>query len=94
MIEFVIVSMIFCLSLILFLVFTGPGIYNRILALNCFGTLIVTFFAVLGFYNNISFYYDICFIYSLINFVATIAFLKYFRLKNLAKELQDDNLNH
>ncbi len=85
MLYFVIALLVISLSLMLLGAMVGPGIYNRIMFLNCFGTYIVVFFAVISLVKLEQAYIDIALIYSMINFVATIAFLKYFRNKSLGK---------
>ena len=61
--------------------FAGPTLYDRVLAVNTFGTLTVLFIAVLGFLNGRPAFLDIAMLYALINFVGTIAILKFFRYR-------------
>jgi len=61
----------------------GPTIYDRILAGNMIGTLTVVFIAVHGFLAGRPEFLDIALVYALINFIGTIAILKYFRFKDL-----------
>ena len=61
----------------------GPSIYDRIVAVNMFGTKIVLMIAVLGFLMGRPDFMDIALVYALINFVGTIAILKFFRYRNL-----------
>lgn len=55
----------------------GPTLYDRILAVNAFGTKTVLLIAVLGFLSQRPDFLDIAFVYALINFVTTIAILKF-----------------
>ena len=55
----------------------GPTIYDRILAINVFGTKTVLFIAVLGFFNGRPEFLDIALVYALINFVGTVAVLRF-----------------
>ena len=55
----------------------GPTLYDRILAVNAFGTKTVLLIAVLGFLHQRPDFLDIAFVYALINFVTTIAILKF-----------------
>jgi multicomponent Na+:H+ antiporter subunit F len=64
----------------------GPTIYDRILAVNTFGTATVLFIAVLGFLNGRPDFLDLGLLYALLNFIGTIALLKYFKYGNLATE--------
>lgn len=72
-------------SMILVLVrlYAGPIVYDRVLAANVFGTATVLFIAVLGFYTGRPDFLDIALLYALINFVGTIAVLKFFRYRSL-----------
>ena len=54
----------------------GPTLYDRLLAVNSFGTKIVLFIAVYGFLTGRPEFLDIALVYSLINFIGTIAVLK------------------
>ena len=61
----------------------GPTVYDRILAVNMFGTKTVLMIAVLGFLMGRPEFLDIALVYALINFVGTIAMLKYFKYGDL-----------
>jgi len=62
----------------------GPTLYDRILAVNMFGTKTVVMIAVLGFLMGRPEFLDIALVYALINFIGVIALLKYFKYGNLA----------
>ncbi|HJO72918.1 MAG: monovalent cation/H+ antiporter complex subunit F [Rhodospirillales bacterium] len=55
----------------------GPTVYDRILAVNAFGSLTVLLIAVFGFLTGRPEFLDIALIYALINFIATIAVSKF-----------------
>ncbi len=61
----------------------GPTLYDRILALNSFGTKTVLIIAVYGFFSGRPEFLDIAMVYALINFAGTIAVLKYFEYGDL-----------
>lgn len=61
----------------------GPTVYDRILAINVFGTKTVLFIAVLGFINGRPEFLDIGLVYALINFIGTIAVLKFMQYGDL-----------
>jgi multicomponent Na+:H+ antiporter subunit F len=61
----------------------GPTTYDRILATNALGTKTVIFVALLGFIFGRPEFLDIALLYALINFVATIAILKFTEYKRL-----------
>jgi len=67
----------------------GPTIYDRILASNKIGTLTVLLLAVHGFLAGRPEFLDIALVYALINFIGTIAILKYFRFKDLGHSGHD-----
>ncbi len=59
----------------------GPTIFDRILAVNTFGTKTVLLIAVLGFLSGRPDFLDLGLVYALINFVGVIAALRYFKLR-------------
>jgi multicomponent Na+:H+ antiporter subunit F len=63
----------------------GPTIYDRILSVNTFGTATVLFIAVLGFLNGRPDFLDLALLYALLNFIGTIALLKFFKYGNLGE---------
>ena len=70
--------------------FMGPTIYDRILAINSGGTATVLFIAVLGFMMGRPDFLDIALAYALINFIGTIAVLKFYKFGNLGGSDQVD----
>jgi multicomponent Na+:H+ antiporter subunit F len=60
----------------------GPTLYDRVLAVNSFGTKTVLVLGLLGFAMGRPDFLDIAILYALINFVATIAILKFFRYRS------------
>ena len=64
----------------------GPTVYDRILALNSFGTKTVLAIAVAGFLMGRPDFLDIALVYALINFIGTIAILKFFEYGTLGDE--------
>ncbi|MCH9670356.1 MAG: pH regulation protein F [Gammaproteobacteria bacterium] len=61
----------------------GPSVYDRILAVNSFGTLTVLLIAVVGFLTDRPEFLDIALVYVLISFVGTVAVLKFFEYGDL-----------
>jgi multicomponent Na+:H+ antiporter subunit F len=55
----------------------GPTTYDRIMAVNMFGTKTVLLIALLGFMAGRPEFLDIALVYALINFIGTIAVLKF-----------------
>jgi len=56
----------------------GPTIYDRILGVNSFGTKTVLLIAAYGFLTGRPDFLDIAIVYALINFIGTVAILKFF----------------
>jgi multicomponent Na+:H+ antiporter subunit F len=68
----------------------GPTVYDRILALNVFGTKTVLLIVAAGFLNGRAVFLDIALGYALINFIGVIAMLKFFEHGDLATESAND----
>jgi multicomponent Na+:H+ antiporter subunit F len=75
------------MALMLARLFAGPSLYDRVLAVNAFGTKTVLFLAVFAFLVDRPDAIDIALAYALINFVSTIAILKFFRFRALNASL-------
>lgn len=88
---FVVATIALFIAMILVLVrlFAGPSLYDRVLALNSFGTHTVLFIGVLGFLTGRPDFLDIALLYALINFVGTIAILKFFRYRAIGDVRRD-----
>ena len=82
---FLIVAIVLIISMILVLLrlYFGPTLYDRVLASNVFGTQTVLFIGVVGFLSGRPDFLDIALLYALINFVGTIAVLKFFRYRSI-----------
>ncbi|CAN0502803.1 unnamed protein product, partial [Discosporangium mesarthrocarpum] len=78
------IAILVTMALALARAFMGPTLYDRILAVNMFGTKTVLIIAVLGFLMGRPDFLDIALVYALINFIGVIALLKYFKYGNLA----------
>mgnify|MGYP001395147342 CR=1 FL=1 len=78
------IAILVTMALAIVRAFVGPTLYDRILAVNMFGTKTVLIIAVLGFLMGRPEFLDIALVYALINFIAVIALLKYFKYGNLA----------
>lgn len=55
----------------------GPRVCDRVLAVNAIGTKTVILLALIGYIYERPHFLDTALVYALINFIATIAFLKY-----------------
>ena len=71
--------------LILVRIILGETTFDRILAVNSLGTVIVIGIALHGFYSNRPEFLDIAIVYALINFIGTVAVLKLFSTGTLGE---------
>ncbi len=85
------IALFISMVLVLVRLYAGPSLYDRVLAVNSFGTLTVLLIAVLGFLNGRPDFLDIALLYALINFVGTIAILKFFRYRAIGDVSQVPN---
>lgn len=69
--------------LVLYRAVSGPGIYDRVLAVNVIGTKTMVLLALIGFIYKRPHFLDLALVYALINFIATIAVLKYIEMGGL-----------
>lgn len=76
-------ALLAAMLLMLVRLFLGPSLYDRVLALNAFGTKTVLLIGLVGFVTDRPDFLDIALLYALINFVGTIAVLKFFRYRAL-----------
>ena len=81
------VGMTVALALMLVRALMGPTLYDRVLAVNSFGTKTVLLLGLLGFIMGRPDFLDIALLYALINFVSTIAILKFFRYRSFQVSL-------
>ena len=79
------IGLMVAMALALIRAYAGPTLYDRILAVNAFGTKTVLMIAVLGFLMGRPEFLDIALLYALINFIGTIAVLKFFRYGDLGR---------
>ena len=76
--------------LVLLRLFLGPSLYDRVLAVNSFGTKTVLLLGVVGYLFGRPDFLDIGLLYALINFVSTIAILKFFRYRAMSVVMHDE----
>lgn len=74
----------------------GPSVFDRILAVNMFGTKTVLFICVVGYLDGRPDFIDIALVYALVNFIGTVAVLHFFEYNcehhSAAKEDQQGEL--
>ncbi len=72
------------MALVLVRAAMGPTVYDRILAVNIFGTKTVLLLALMAFITDRLDVLDIALAYALINFIGVIAALRFFEYGDLA----------
>ena len=72
------------MALVLGRALAGPTVYDRILAVNIFGTKTVLLLALMAFISGRLDVLDIALAYALINFIGVIAALRFFEYGDLA----------
>ncbi len=83
-------AVLVAMAMVLILAIKGPTVYDRILAVNSFGTLTVLLIAVLGFLMGRPAFLDIALVYALINFITTIAIMKFFKYNRIGRRSGED----
>ena len=76
---------LFAMMLALVSAIIGRTVYDKILAVNIFGTVTVLFIALFGFLSKRPDFLDIALVYALINFIGTLAVLKFFRYGSFSR---------
>ena len=77
MFDIAAITVTFAIMITLYRAIKGPTVYDRVLAGNAIGTKAVVLLALIGFAYGRPHFLDLAVVYTLINFIATIAFLKY-----------------
>ena len=83
-------ALIITMALALALAVKGPSLYDRVLAVNMFGTKTVLFLSVIAFFIGRPDFLDLALAYALINFIGVFAVLEFFRVR-AAKNLENDS---
>jgi multicomponent Na+:H+ antiporter subunit F len=86
------VAVLVVMAMALLRALSGPSLYDRILAINAFGTVTVLLIATLGFVTGRPDFLDIALLYALINFIGTLAVLKFFRHGDLGHEGEEETM--
>lgn len=83
MFDIAAIAVILAILLTLYRAIKGPTIYDRVLAGNTIGTKTVVLLVLIEFVYDRPHFLDLAVVYSLINFITTIAFLKYSEMGRL-----------
>ncbi len=86
------VAVLVAMVLAVFRSIKGPTVYDRIVAVNAFGTLTVVLISVYGFLSGRPDFLDLALVYTLINFIATIAVSKYVEFSHMGRPTGGDEL--
>ena len=81
----VVAAIVVTMSLAVLRALLGPSVYDRIIAMNMFGTKTVLLLAVVAFLFGRTDFLDLALIYALINFISTLAVLQYFQRRTAAQ---------
>jgi multicomponent Na+:H+ antiporter subunit F len=68
----------------------GPGVYDRVLAMNMFGTKTVLLVAVVAMVMDRPDFLDLALAYALINFIGVLAILQFAQNRQARQEQQND----
>jgi len=82
-------ALLVCMAMTLARAILGPTVFDRVLAVNSFGTKTVLLIAVFGFLSGRPDFLDLALVYALMNFIGTIAVMKFTRFGDLAG-MEDD----
>lgn len=77
------IAILLTMAMALARAFIGPTVFDRLLAVNTFGTKTVLLIAVVGFLMGRPAFLDIALLYALINFIGNIAVLKFVKYGDL-----------
>ena len=80
------ISILITMALALFRARRGPTVFDRILALNMFGTKTVLLIAVIGFLTDRPEFLDVGLLYALMNFIGMIALLRFSKYGHFADQ--------
>lgn len=72
------ITLLVVMAMALIRAFKGPTLYDRILAVNNFGTKTVLLLAIMDFIAGRPDFLDIAIVYALINFISIIGVLRFF----------------
>ena len=74
-----VVVLILTIFLCLYRVVIGPGVENRLVAVNTIGTTTIIILVLIGLIYGRPIFLDIAIVYAMINFIATLAVARYLK---------------
>lgn len=72
----------------------GPSVYDRVLAVNMFGTKTALLLSVVAFLYGRPDFLDLALAYALINFVAVLAVLEFVQKRASTREAEEEQPGH
>lgn len=85
------IAVLITMALTLMRALAGPTLFDRLLAVNSFGTKTVLLIALYGFMTGRPDFLDIALVYALINFLGTVAVLKLFEFSDQASGVYQED---
>ncbi len=86
------IAVLVAMALALFRAYAGPTLYDRILAVNVFGTKTVLLIAIVGFLMGRPEFLDIAMVYALMNFITVIGILHFFEYSAPGKSANSETV--
>lgn len=84
----VVIALLVTMALAIVRALLGPSLYDRVLAVNMFGTKTVLFLAVASFLIGRPDFLDLALAYALINFIGVLAVLQFFQSRELRRQFE------
>ena len=81
------IAVLFGMLLLLIRAIAGPTLYDRVLAVNSFGTKTVLLVSVVAFLLGRPDFLDLALAYALINFIGVLAVLEFFQSRALRQHM-------
>jgi multicomponent Na+:H+ antiporter subunit F len=88
------ISILITMAMALVRALRGPSVYDRVLAVNMFGTKTALLLAVIAFLYGRPDFLDLALAYALINFVGVLAVLEFFQKRSAAKIRMNEDQQH
>ena len=86
MYELVLLAVVITMSLALYRASRGPTVFDRILAVNMFGTKTVLLISIVSFMIGRVDFLDLALLYSLMNFIGMVAVLRFSKYGSFADD--------
>ena len=83
------VAILVTMSLALVRALLGPSVYDRVLAVNMFGTKTALLLSVVAFLYGRPDFLDLALAYALINFVGVLAVLEFFQKRSVSRDKKE-----